>query len=84
MYHYALTPFYSQEQKTAQSPDDWVRLISSDGFTYLVRRKVAHCSGMLKNTLDIDGMNAKSPMHLYITTHMFSQAVSLNPRRTLV
>ncbi|KAM5543822.1 hypothetical protein V8D89_002439 [Ganoderma adspersum] len=34
--------------------NDWVRLTSSDGYHYLVRRKVALCSGTLKNTLNED------------------------------
>ncbi|PIL27183.1 hypothetical protein GSI_10325 [Ganoderma sinense ZZ0214-1] len=35
--------------------NEWVRLTSSDGYHYLVRRKVAMCSGTLKNSLSEDG-----------------------------
>ncbi|EJF61552.1 POZ domain-containing protein [Dichomitus squalens] len=31
--------------------NEWVRLTSTDGYDYLVRRKVAMCSGTLKNML---------------------------------
>ena len=35
--------------------NEWVRLTSSDGYHYLVRKKVAMCSGTLKNTLNVEG-----------------------------
>jgi hypothetical protein len=35
--------------------DEWVRLQSTDGFSYLVRRKLASTSGTIKNMLDADG-----------------------------
>ncbi|EPS97151.1 hypothetical protein FOMPIDRAFT_1052699 [Fomitopsis schrenkii] len=36
----------------ATSENDWVRLISNDGYTFLIRRKVAMNSGTLKNMLN--------------------------------
>lgn len=38
-----------------QSQSDWVRLQSSDGFSYLVKRKVAEASGTVRNMLDSTG-----------------------------
>ncbi len=35
--------------------NEWVRLTSVDGYHYLVRRKVAVCSGTLRNMLSEDG-----------------------------
>ncbi|EAU87022.2 hypothetical protein CC1G_08493 [Coprinopsis cinerea okayama7 len=34
------------------SEKDWVRIESNDGFSYLVRRKVAEASGTMRNMLD--------------------------------
>ncbi|EGN94332.1 hypothetical protein SERLA73DRAFT_62566, partial [Serpula lacrymans var. lacrymans S7.3] len=33
---------------------DWVRITSTDGFSFLVKRKVAWTSGTLKNMLSVD------------------------------
>ena len=35
-----------------QQQSEWVRLQSSDGFSYLVKRKVAEASGTIRNMLD--------------------------------
>lgn len=40
-------------------PDDFVLLESSDNFTFVVPRKVACASGMLKSMLDEDGQYSK-------------------------
>ena len=40
--------------------DEWVRLTSNDGYHYLVKRKVAMCSGTLKNML-----SAESPSPVF-------------------
>ncbi|KAF8154772.1 BTB/POZ protein [Crassisporium funariophilum] len=40
------------ENLTNTKETDWVRLQSSDGFTFLVRRKVAQSSGTIRNMLD--------------------------------
>ena len=37
-----------------KSPEDWIRLVSHDGYSYLVRRKVAMASGTLRNMLSAD------------------------------
>ena len=36
-------------------PSEWVRIKSGDGFTFIVPRKAAEASGMLKNMLDPNG-----------------------------
>ncbi|KAJ3758705.1 hypothetical protein EV360DRAFT_43348, partial [Lentinula raphanica] len=36
-------------------PEDWVRIISVDGFTFLCKRKVANMSETIKNSLDEAG-----------------------------
>ncbi|KAF9531420.1 BTB/POZ protein [Crepidotus variabilis] len=39
-------------ESNAARASDWVRLQSSDGFSYLVRRKVAQTSGTIRTMLD--------------------------------
>lgn len=39
------------EGKPSKSPEDWVRLVSADGYSYLVKRKSAVMSGTLRNML---------------------------------
>ena len=34
--------------------NEWVRLTSSDGYDYLVKRKAAMCSGTLRNMLSAE------------------------------
>ncbi|KDR76246.1 hypothetical protein GALMADRAFT_468378 [Galerina marginata CBS 339.88] len=36
----------------SKADSEWVRLQSSDGFSYLVKRKVAQSSGTIRNMLD--------------------------------
>ncbi|KAF5309921.1 hypothetical protein D9619_010604 [Psilocybe cf. subviscida] len=46
-----------KEKETSGTPskgEEWVRLQSTDGFSYLVRRKLANTSGTIKNMLDAD------------------------------
>jgi transcription elongation factor B subunit 1 len=40
-----------------QQQSEWVRLQSSDGFSYLVKRKVAEASGTIRNMLDSTGVH---------------------------
>ncbi|KAF7789245.1 hypothetical protein EIP86_000186 [Pleurotus ostreatoroseus] len=39
---------------TSKSPEDWIRLVSDDGYSYLVKRKVAMASGTLRNMLGVE------------------------------
>jgi transcription elongation factor B subunit 1 len=39
----------------SQGANDWVRIESNDGFSYIVRRKVAQTSGTMNNMLDPHG-----------------------------
>jgi len=40
------------ETSTENKGSEWVRLQSTDGFSYLVKRKVAQASGTIRNMLD--------------------------------
>ena len=40
-----------------QRQSEWVRLQSLDGFSYLVKRKVAEASGTIRNMLDSTGVH---------------------------
>ncbi|KAJ3866366.1 hypothetical protein EV359DRAFT_36747, partial [Lentinula novae-zelandiae] len=53
--------------------EDWVRIISNDGYTFLLKRKVANMSGTIKNSLDETGKSQpfilifrKSPTYLLL------------------
>ncbi|KAI0001199.1 hypothetical protein BJV77DRAFT_1063711 [Russula vinacea] len=37
---------------SAQSQDDWIRVTSRDGFSFIVKRNVVFRSGTLRNMLD--------------------------------
>ncbi|KAF7320988.1 hypothetical protein HMN09_00185700 [Mycena chlorophos] len=41
---------------TASTDNDWVRITSEDGYTFLVRRSVASASGTMSDSLDAEGM----------------------------
>ncbi|ODO09760.1 hypothetical protein I350_01977 [Cryptococcus amylolentus CBS 6273] len=45
----------SSGKKPQGAGNDYVLLESSDGYTFVVSRKIACASGMLKNMLDEDG-----------------------------
>ncbi|KIJ95832.1 hypothetical protein K443DRAFT_682708, partial [Laccaria amethystina LaAM-08-1] len=48
-----LTDFEMAQPSEVEPKDsDWVRLETTDGFTYLVKRKVALASGTMRNMLD--------------------------------
>lgn len=49
------TVFPRADKDVEQKDSEWVRLQSTDGFSYLVRRKVASASGTIKNMLDAEG-----------------------------
>ena len=54
-----------------KSDNDWVRLTSTDGFSFMVKRKVATASGTFKNMLSVE-----SQPSFYYTT-IFWLAMSL-------
>jgi hypothetical protein len=45
---------FNQVGQNAKNPQDWIRLVSTDGYTYLIQRKVAMVSGTLRNMLSND------------------------------
>ncbi|KIK64034.1 hypothetical protein GYMLUDRAFT_161848, partial [Collybiopsis luxurians FD-317 M1] len=45
--------------------EEWVRIISNDGYTFLVKRKVANMSGTIKNSLDTEGGFAEAETKTY-------------------
>ena len=47
---------FRAETSTETQGSEWVRLQSTDGFSYLVRRKVAQASGTIRNMLDSEGV----------------------------
>ena len=49
-----------------QEDDGWVKLVSSDGYAFLIKRSVAMMSGTLKNMLNFD-----SEMILFRTNQPF-------------
>ncbi|KAE9393915.1 hypothetical protein BT96DRAFT_828476 [Gymnopus androsaceus JB14] len=49
----------------ANSDEDWVRLTSSDGFTFLVKRKIANMSGTVKSSLDTSSGFAEAESKTY-------------------
>ncbi|KAH8827625.1 BTB/POZ protein [Flagelloscypha sp. PMI_526] len=40
--------------------NEWVRITSNDGFSYLVKRKVATASGTFKSSLEAEMMESKN------------------------
>ncbi|KAJ7058133.1 hypothetical protein C8F01DRAFT_1149690 [Mycena amicta] len=40
--------------------NDWVRITSDDGYTFLVRRSVANASGTMKDSLDTEANYAEA------------------------
>lgn len=51
---YMMTHNFIARKDAQTTENEWVRIISKDGFSYLIRRKVALGSGTLKNMLDSD------------------------------
>ncbi|GLB42361.1 putative SKP1 family protein [Lyophyllum shimeji] len=48
------------EMRAEPSDNDWIRVTSNDGFSYMVKRKIANVSGTMKNMLDMDSKYAES------------------------
>ncbi|THH29319.1 hypothetical protein EUX98_g4860 [Antrodiella citrinella] len=49
-----------KEGSAAASNEDWIRIMSNDGYSFLVRRKVATASGTLKNMLNTESNFAEA------------------------
>lgn len=45
----------------APSQDDWIRVTSRDGFSFIVKRNVVFRSGTLRNMLDERRMSPRTP-----------------------
>ena len=41
------------------SENDWVRITSADGFSFVVRRNIAKASGTMKAMLDVESKNVR-------------------------
>lgn len=42
------------------SDNDWVRITSADGYSFIVRRKIAKASGTMKSMLDTASKSTRS------------------------
>ncbi|KAF9070501.1 BTB/POZ protein [Rhodocollybia butyracea] len=56
---------HPMDDSAIASPEDWVRLASNDGYTFLVKRRVADMSGTIKNSLDTSGGFAEAGTRTY-------------------
>ncbi|KAF5309705.1 hypothetical protein D9758_016108 [Tetrapyrgos nigripes] len=41
-----------QDTQMQANPEDWIRVVSDDGYSFLIKRKVANMSGTMKSSLD--------------------------------
>ncbi|KAG7095064.1 hypothetical protein E1B28_005854 [Marasmius oreades] len=60
---------HTTSQGDIENGEDWVRLVSNDGFSFLVRRKVANMSGTIGNSLDPSSSYAESETKTYHATN---------------
>ncbi|KAK0455750.1 uncharacterized protein EV420DRAFT_1552995 [Desarmillaria tabescens] len=51
---------------TGSKDEDWVRIESNDGFSFLVRRRVANISGTIKNSLDTESGFSEAESKTYV------------------
>ena len=70
-----------QPSEVEPKDSDWVRLETTDGFTYLVKRKVALASGTMRNMLD---PTSEWPFGRAKTRHVVLEAVMLTQSRRWV
>lgn len=54
-----------QSDKDVNDPEDWVRVESNDGYSFLVKRKVANVSGTMRNALESSGSGMSLPKAIY-------------------
>ncbi|KAK7062654.1 elongin C [Paramarasmius palmivorus] len=47
------------------SGEDWVRIVSNDGFSFLVKRKIAQMSGTIASSLDMSSGYSESETKTY-------------------
>ena len=55
--------YLTKQSDEKDKMNEWVRLTSTDGYDYLVRRKVAMCSGTLKNMLSSESRYQRLPIN---------------------
>ncbi|KAJ3562996.1 hypothetical protein NP233_g9225 [Leucocoprinus birnbaumii] len=48
------------QSNTQSSDNDWVRVTSTDGYSFIVKRKVAKASGTMKSMLDTSSSYAEA------------------------
>ncbi|KAJ4469192.1 hypothetical protein J3R30DRAFT_3304325, partial [Lentinula aciculospora] len=56
---------FSRDNPVEGDLEDWVRIISNDGYTFLLKRKVANMGGTIKNSLDETGGFAEAQTRTY-------------------
>ncbi|SJL01165.1 uncharacterized protein ARMOST_04483 [Armillaria ostoyae] len=54
------------EMNADSKDEDWVRIESNDGFSFLVRRRVANISGTIKNSLDTESGFSEAESKTYV------------------
>jgi hypothetical protein len=65
---------------STQQPDDWIRVTSRDGFSFIVKRNVVLRSGTLRNMLDERRTSHSRHSHPLCSRDPFpSQTVSQRP-----
>lgn len=50
----------SENTESQMSDNDWVRITSTDGFSFVVRRNIAKASGTMKAMLDVESSYAEA------------------------
>ncbi|KAJ3899097.1 BTB/POZ protein [Lentinula edodes] len=61
----AMNEDHPMDDAVEGDPEDWVRIVSNDGYTFLLKRKVANMSGTIKNSLDETGGFAEAGTRTY-------------------
>ncbi|KAI0828562.1 POZ domain-containing protein [Trametes gibbosa] len=64
--------FAESQADANEKMNEWVRLTSTDGYQFLVKRKVAMCSGTLRNSLSAESSFSEA---LSNTSHTNERAI---------